>query len=266
MIVLSLFDGIATGRLALERLGVLVDGYYASEIDPGCLKIAQMRYPDIVQLGCVKCVRAADLPRIALLLAGSPCQGFSRAGRGLGFDDKRSVLFFEFVRLLRELEPVYFLLENTRMPLASQDVVSTHLGVEPLRINSSLVSAQNRDRLYWTNIPGVTIPADRCIMLRDIIGAYDCISVYPRGTNSGGLKFYNGKCPTITAGSWQTNFHVVRFGVKEAFTVEECERIQTLPVGYTEALCNTRRYKVIGNSWTSAIIEHILSALSRESI
>ena len=179
MNVLSLFDGIATGRLALENLGIKVDTYYASEIDKYCITIAQKNFPDIVQVGDVKELSADDLPKIDLLMGGSPCQGFSTAGKQLNFEDPRSKLFFEFVRLLKELKPKYFILENNRMKKEYQDIISEYLGVQPLKINSALVCAQNRARLYWTNIPGVTVPKDHGIMLKSIIGEYDGIQRLP---------------------------------------------------------------------------------------
>jgi site-specific DNA-cytosine methylase len=262
MNVLSLFDGISTGRLALETAGIDVASYYASEIDRDCILVSQRRYPDIIHLGDILKLPVESLPSIDLLLAGSPCQGFSAAGNRMNFEDPRSVLFFEFVRMLNLLKPKYFLLENTRMKKEHQDYISELLGVQPLRIDSSLVSAQSRWRVYWTNIPNVTIPLDRNIMLRDIIGSYDGINVYPRGRNRGGLMSYNGKCPTITSSSWPTNFHIVKKGVKRAFSAEECERIQTLPEGYTQGASYTKRIKMIGNGWTTDVIAHIISFLN----
>jgi site-specific DNA-cytosine methylase len=120
-------------------------------------------------LGSVLDVKGADLPKIDLLIGGSPCQGFSFAGKQLNFDDPRSKLFFEFVRLKEELNPKYFLLENVKMKKESQDVISEYLGVEPVEINSALVSAQNRKRLYWTNIP-FDMPEDKGILLKDVYG------------------------------------------------------------------------------------------------
>jgi DNA-cytosine methyltransferase len=153
MNVLSLFDGISCGRVALERAGLKVDNYLASEIDKHAIKIAQKNYPDTRQLGDVRELNGKHWPPIDLLLGGSPCQGFSLAGKGLNFNDKRSKLFFEFVRLLGECKPKYFLFENVKMKQEYQDVISACLGVQPIMIDSALVSAQSRKRLYWTNIP-----------------------------------------------------------------------------------------------------------------
>lgn len=153
MNVLSCFDGMSCGRIALDRAGVEVDNYFASEIDKYAIQIAAKNYPDTKHIGSVVDVKASDLPRIDLLIGGSPCQGFSFAGKQLNFEDERSKLFFEFARLLKECKPKYFLLENVKMKKEYQDIISSYLRVEPILINSSLVSAQNRKRLYWTNIP-----------------------------------------------------------------------------------------------------------------
>ena len=169
MNVLSLFDGMSCGRIALDRLGIPVDKYYASEIDKYAIQVSEANYPDIIRLGDVCDVKAEDLESIDLLIAGSPCQGFSFAGKQLAFDDPRSALFFEFVRLLKECKPKYFLLENVRMKKEFLDVITEQVGVEPIMINSALVSAQNRVRYYWTNIPGIEQPEQRGIVLRDIL-------------------------------------------------------------------------------------------------
>jgi len=169
MNVLSLFDGMSCGQIALDQLDFKVDNYYAAEIDKYAMSIAKKNYPNTIHLGDVTELRGMDLPKIDLLMGGSPCQGFSFAGKQLNFDDPRSALFFEFVRLLEETKPKYFLLENVRMKQEYQDVISEHLGVKPIMINSSLLSAQNRVRFYWTNIPGITQPEDKGIVLKDIL-------------------------------------------------------------------------------------------------
>jgi len=168
MNVLSLFDGMSCGQIALDNLGVKVDNYYASEIDKWAIQITKKNYPNTIHIGDVTKVVADDLPKIDLLLGGSPCQGFSFAGKQLNFDDPRSALFFEYVRLLKELKPKYFLMENVRMKKEYQAVISEQLGVEPILINSSLLTAQNRNRLYWTNLP-VEQPEDKGIVLKDIL-------------------------------------------------------------------------------------------------
>lgn len=171
MNVLSLFDGISCGRVALERANIKVDKYYSSEIDKYAIQIADNNYPQDKgkRLGDVTKWKEWDLPKIDLLIGGSPCQGFSFAGKQLNFEDPRSKLFFEFVEILNHYKPKYFLLENVKMKQEYQDIISDYLGVQPIEINSALVSAQNRKRLYWTNIPGVTQPQDKGIMLKDIV-------------------------------------------------------------------------------------------------
>jgi len=182
MNVLSLFDGMSCGRIALDRLGIPVDKYYASEIDKYATQVSEANYPDIIRLGDVCGVKAEDLEPIDLLIAGSPCQGFSFAGKQLAFDDPRSALFFEFVRLLKECKPKYFLLENVRMKKEFLDIISEQVGCEPIFINSALVSAQNRQRFYWTNIPGIEQPEQRGIVLRDILET-DASNEYLAGEN-----------------------------------------------------------------------------------
>jgi DNA-cytosine methyltransferase len=153
MIVLSLFDGISCGQIALERAGIKVDKYYASEIDKYAIKVTQHNFPNTIQLGDVRNVDGKSLGEIDLLIGGSPCTGFSFAGKQLNFNDPQSILFFEYVRILNEVKPKYFFLENVKMKQEYQDVITQYLGVEPVFINSSDFSAQDRKRLYWTNIP-----------------------------------------------------------------------------------------------------------------
>ena len=173
MNILSLFDGISCGMVALERAGIKVDAYYASEIDQNAIAISEKNYKNIIRLGDVTKWREWELPKIDLVIGGSPCQGFSRAGKCLNFEDPRSKLFFEYVEILnniREVNPnVLFLLENVKMKNEWKDVISEFLGVQPIEINSSLVSGQNRSRLYWTNIPKVQMPKDKGINLIDIL-------------------------------------------------------------------------------------------------
>ena len=169
MKILSLFDGISCGRIALERAGISVEEYYASEIKEDAIKVSKDNYKDIIHLGDVtKITKDSVGGGIDLLIGGSPCQSFSNAGNREGFNGK-SGLFYEYVRLLKELKPKYFLLENVKMKKEWQDIISKELGVEPININSKLVSAQLRNRFYWTNIPNVTQPKDKGILLKDIL-------------------------------------------------------------------------------------------------
>ena len=169
---------MACGRIALEQLGIPVEKYYASEIDKYAIQVAQANYPDIIQVGDVCDLDPKDYMDVDLIQAGSPCQGFSMAGKQLAFDDPRSALFFEFIRLLKAIKPRYFLLENVKMKKEFLQVISEQVsacypeiifGIEPIFINSSLLSAQSRQRYYWTNIPGIQQPEDRGIVLRDIL-------------------------------------------------------------------------------------------------
>lgn len=166
--VLSLFDGMSCGQLALRRAGIGYGRYFASEINKDAIKVTQTNFPDTCQLGDVTTVSSKNLPEIDLLIGGSPCQGFSFAGKQLNFEDHRSKLFFEYVRLLKEVKPKFFLLENVVMKKEYEDIISSYLGVAPVIINSSLVSAQNRKRLYWANFE-ISELSDRHIMLSDIL-------------------------------------------------------------------------------------------------
>jgi len=401
MNVLSLFDGMSCGQIALRQLGIPINKYYAAEIDPYAMRVTQNNFPETIHLGDVTKVKGADLEKIDLLLGGSPCQGFSFAGKQLNFNDPRSALFFEFVRLLKETNPKYFLLENVRMKKEYQDVITEHLGVEPITINSALVSAQNRVRLYWTNIPNITQPEDRGIVLKDIleetpdnfvkmsntfttrqkgnrcltdmtkekasnlsameyvkngrqgdylacdnngkpiqvgiandIRGYDCIKrVYSPEGKSPTLTTMEGghRQPKVACGAFRGRYeedgstkqqleirkddktntltsvqkdnvivsdyaskkyapHGAEFAdpynktplkgdksttlrtnssngnmwIKQdelryrKLTPLECERLQTVPDGYTEGVSNTQRYKMLGNGWTVEVIKHIL--------
>ena len=176
--VLSLFDGMSCGQIALDQLGIPVETYYASEIDKYAIQVTQANYPKTIHVGDVTKLNPKDFTDVDLIMGGSPCQGFSFAGRQLAFDDPSSALFFEFIRLLKEIKPKYFLLENVRMKKEFLDIISQEVskcypeiafGIEPILINSALVSAQSRQRYYWTNIPNIQQPKDRGIVLRDIL-------------------------------------------------------------------------------------------------
>jgi len=307
MNVLSLFDGMSCGQIALERTGIPVDNYYAAEIDKYARQIARKNYPSTIHLGDVRDVTAGQLKKIDLLIGGSPCQGFSFAGKQLNFDDPRSQLFFEYVRLLKECRPKYFLLENVRMNKQSQDIITQHLGVEPIKINSAIVSAQNRKRLYWTNIP-FKVPENKGIILADILedGFVDrdkshCLDAnYFKGGN---LRLYferhrrqlvfsddglchvgeadvkgpdaikrvyhqQGKAPTLTTMNGGNREPKVALGETHwrKLTPLECERLQTVPDGYTEGVSKTQRYKMLGNGWTVDVIKFILEGLKQDEV
>jgi len=372
MNVLSLFDGMSCGQIALKKLGIPVKNYFASEIDKFAIKVAKANFPDMIHLGDVQNVKTSGQHlldefdcghTIDLLIGGSPCQGFSFAGKQLNFDDPRSQLFFEYIRLLKALKPKYFMLENVKMSKQSQQIITDYLGVEPIEINSNLVSAQNRRRLYWTNIPVDGLPEDKGIVLADILedgytdrdksycldasyykgggasnvrlyfeksrrqivfgsgmnvlgtttnvkGARivnrrldkdgkrkdydrtiepvarlelrkddkggclttvqkDSVLAFPkilqraRGYNKGGLKALDGKTPTISTSAWEHNNHLT---LDEGTTWRklspvECERLQTVPDGYTDHVSNTQRYKMLGNGWTVDVVKHLFKGL-----
>ena len=168
MKILSLFDGMSCGQIALNRAGIEYDEYYASEIDKYAMIVTKCNYPNTKHIGDVTKIKSSDLPQIDLLIGGSPCQSFSGLGDGSGFNGK-SKLFFEYLRILEATNPKYFLLENVKMKNEWRDKISEYVGVEPIEINSNLVSAQNRSRYYWTNIQGIVQPENKNIFISDII-------------------------------------------------------------------------------------------------
>ncbi len=293
MNILSLFDGMSCGREALYRISVDVDKYYASEIDKHAIKISGNNWGDVIQLGDVQKLNDPEIFKsIDLLIGGSPCQGFSLAGKMLNFNDPRSKLFFEYVRVLNEIRKhnpeVKFLLENVMMVKRWQDVITECLGVKPMIINSNLVSAQNRKRLYWTNIEGVTQPDDRKIFLDSAV-EHDVLpyTLTRRRTEEckqlrktmskklgkdyspKGMKEYvrrtDGKANCITAKiNEEQHLLPLRESDGKTFRLQtplEWERLQTLPDNYTAGVSDTQRYKMLGNGWTIDVISHILSFL-----
>ena len=268
MNVLSLFDGMSCGQIALDQLGIKVDNYFASEIDGHAIKVTQSNYPDTIQVGDVTSVKGLDLPKIDLLYGGSPCQGFSFAGKQLNFKDPRSKLFFEFVRLLKETKPKYFLLENVRMKQDSQDIISKYLGVEPVLINSRLVSAQNRVRYYWTNMP-LTQPIDLNITLSDVVGQ-DCIGASKRGRyisgNSGKTRQKEElrsdyKANAMTTVAKNCMLKMVSTGELRNLCRNEAELLQNVPIDYTRDVSVSQSLKMLGNGWTVGVIKHIFNNL-----
>jgi DNA-cytosine methyltransferase len=397
--VLSLFDGMSCGQLALERAGIKVNKYYAAEIDKYAINVTMKNFPNTIQLGDVTKVKGADLPEIHLIIGGSPCQGFSFAGKGLNFEDQRSKLFFEFVRLVNECSPKWFFLENVKMKKEHELVISQYMKVPPIEINSALVSAQNRVRLYWTNInekpyglfgdmmSDIPQPKDKGILLKDILesdvmekyylsekmlqyfsnraanfnqgkvnvreeeGKASCLTssmascdisdnfikvdtnlkksanqnkanCFTDGGNSGGLHsdmtlivasrgrnpenpksrevgldteqyleprfdgktnclstvqkdnlvihqrgrgFNKGsehseKSPSLTSNAWDWN-NTLKL---RRLTPKECERLQTVPDGYTDCVSDTQRYRMLGNGWTVDVVAHFFSYLKNQ--
>ena len=410
--VLSLFDGMSCGQLALQKAGIKVNQYYAAEIDKYAMQVTQKNFPNTIQLGDVTKIKGADLPKIDLIIGGSPCQGFSFAGKGLNFEDERSKLFFEFVRLINECKPKWFFLENVKMKKEHELVISQYMKVAPIEINSALVSAQNRVRLYWTNInekpyglfgdmmADIPQPKDKGILLKDILESdvpekfylsekmlsyfitraanfnngkvnireqegkattltasmascdisdnftkvdtdlkvsknQDKANCFTAGGNSGGLHSdmtlivasrgrnpenpksrevglnteqhleprFDGKTNCITSVSkdnlvmqlngntesggkqpyqqnrvYDTNgispclmvqmscgTHAILEGAKiRRLTPTECERLQTVPDGYTDCVSDTQRYRMLGNGWTVDVIAHFFVFLKGE--
>lgn len=319
MNVLSLFDGMSCGQIALNRIGIKPTKYCAAELDKYAIKVTQANYPDTIQLGDVTKWREWDIDwaSIDLLIGGSPCQGFSFAGKQLAFDDPRSKLFFVYVDILnhiRSVNPnVKFMLENVKMKKEFLAVISEQLGVEPVFINSALLSAQNRQRYYWANW-AFGQPEDKGIVLADVIesGGVDrdkswCIDAnYAKGGN---LKSYfeknrrqlvfelskiNPRCVDVSinengirphrgddrkSGVGELGRMVFTDGKKSyalttihmpklvdelgyrKLTPIECERLQTVPDGYSAHVSNTQRYKMLGNGWTVDVIAHIFSCM-----
>lgn len=348
MKVLSLFDGMSCGQIALNRAGIKVSKYYASEVDKYAIQVTQANYPDTIQLGDITEIKGADLPTIDLLIGGSPCQGFSFAGKQLNFKDPRSKLFFEYVRILKAVQPKYFLLENVKMKQEYQDVITEALGVKPITINSVLVSAQNRVRLYWTNIPNVVQPRDKQVVWGDVredgvneqafyyteaalqwlarnsrkrgvtldihtdrekmqmleashykkysqqrfFGVVDIPSseqvvaamrgryildnkrVDGQGKTEQYIEFRFDKKSNCLSTVGKDNIIVPftlpgRIPARQFFfryiTPTECERLQTVPDGYTDHVSNTQRYKMLGNGWTVDVLVHIFSGVNNET-
>lgn len=291
--VLSLFDGISCGQVALERAGIEVDTYFASEIEPKPIQVTQKNYPNTIQLGDITQITEEmldKLPKFDLVIGGSPCQDFSVYKLGTtgaeGLEGSKSNLFYHYDRILKYVNPKYFLLEN--VPMANkewEDIITDLMGVEPILINSSLVSAAERKRLYWTNIPNVTQPEDKGIVIEDIAVPADQVPDkywYNKPFTYNGddkkvqatleisghrnmKEVYNikGKCNTLLCdgdgGNRQKKFY--QDGRCRKAMPIEYERMQTLPDNYADCLKDSPRYSAIGNGWTVDVITHIFRGL-----
>lgn len=281
MIVLSLFDGMSCGQIALERAGVLYDQYCAAEIDEAAMQVAQRNYPWTVHLGDVTKWREWDVDwcAVGLVLGGSPCQGFSFAGAQLAFDDPRSALFFEYVNVLEFVQlhnpSVAFLLENVKMAKKHEQVITSYLGVDPVLINSATVSAQMRARNYWANW-SFPHPDDTGVTLNDVLDgeywstrdkAYCIDANYAKGTNFK-RYFFRGSRQLVLEHGYDPRDGMCEANANEIMhadgnrwrklTPEECERLQTVPEGYTSCVPDRERYKMLGNGWTVDVVAHIL--------
>ncbi|WP_222128627.1 DNA cytosine methyltransferase [Paenibacillus xylanexedens] len=289
--VLSLFDGMSCGQIALNRANIKYDTYYASEINKNSIKITQKNYPHTIQLGNVIDLNEeilTGLKKPKLMIGGSPCQNLSRivknkSKHNQGLDGEKSKLFWEYVRVKDIVNPDYFLLENVEsMSNEDKEIITETLEVEPIMIDSGLVSAQERKRYYWTNIPGVELPSDKGLVLRDIMeNDVDKKYYYSNDFIFHGLdqrvaatldlfnydmlkRVYSPhfKSPTLTAvsGGHQQK-KVFDNGLCRKLTPLEYERLQTVPEGYTKGVTDGHRYTMLGNGWTVDIIAHIVSYL-----
>lgn len=298
--VLSLFDGLSAARIALDKAGVKVDTYFASEIDPYATQIASKNYPDTIHLGDIREIDAKKLGKIDLVIGGSPCQDLSIAGSRLGLKGKRSNLFFEFLRLVRELKPKYFLLENVAsMKKSSMRRISKELEVEPVLINSSVVSAQSRKRFYWTNVESLEQPKGTKQYICDILanpvshqpkpelktygklvevtGKKSTKDYIPKGADESwrldrpqriasiGTQGQNGRIHGILGKSVTVNCEgriiVTDYKHFRPLSPLEVERLQTIPDNYTQGVSKTQRFNMLGNAFTVEVIAHILSQM-----
>jgi DNA (cytosine-5)-methyltransferase 3A len=278
MNVLSLFDGMSCGQIALNRAGIKVNKYFASEIKKHAIKVTQENFPNTIQLGDIRNIKSSDLPKIDLLIGGSPCQDISHLRPYCnGIYGDKSKLFFEFIRIMDEVKPKYFLLENVDGKKDSINIISFLLGVEPIKINSNLVSFQNRNRLYWTNIPDVNQPIDRKISFQDYKEVNNVDDYKVNKTPSREIMWgdgINGKCPNVTNRTkincltvkqdrWNNAGLIKHDDFCRYLTVSECEMAQTVPIGYTNCVSRNKAYDLLGDGWTIDVIVHIFSFLQK---
>jgi site-specific DNA-cytosine methylase len=282
MNVLSLFDGMSCGQIALNNLGLPVNNYFASEIDLYAMKVTEKNFPQTKFLGQVEDVLNYDLPKIDLLIAGSPCQGFSFNGKQLAFEDPRSKLYFEFLKILKKLKPRYFLLENVPMKKVYEKVINEELG-QPKVWFSTPVAPQRRKRLYWTNIPCLELTGDFPKLYRNGIPMHRWSKSWRMDGSFDERIYADGIGNTLTCsinGTSAINFFppkILDFKPRKVWsrselfyhkiqkdwmiTPEEAEEMQNVPRGYTVGVSKTQRYKMLGNGWTVKVIEHILGGI-----
>ena len=293
--IVSLFDGMSCGQISINKyLSPNEYKWFASEIHYPSMNVTNHNFPQTVQLGDVSKITGTMLPKnVYMVMGGSPCQGFSLAGKrkGMvtvenievtsldqylklkeeGFEfEGQSYLFWEFIRVIKMTKPKYFLLENVLMGGQNkkwQHIISKELGVEPIHINSNLVSAQNRDRLYWTNIPGITKPENTYTHISEVvpgaIGGYGTRGRWCKTENK--YVMYSttrkdGKANCLTKSSCG-RFAQLNDGSVLPLTINQCEVLQGVPVNYTETIgvTMTDRYQMLGNGWTVPVIEHLFS-------
>lgn len=308
MKVLALFDGISIGQLAFEKAGIKVDQYYAAEVKNKAIKVTQLHFPDTIQIGDVTKVSYKDgvlhtekgsfeVGNIDMVIGGSPCQDFSigkvldnKTKESKGLEGEKSKLFYEFLRLKEEVNPTYFFLENVKMKKSSEQELNEYLGVEGIHINSNLVSFQDRARIYWTDIPNVTVPEDRGIDFQDYkdtdpeyckqfkvnktpsrIGWWNNgqgrVAKF-KGDNT--AKYcenvtYAKKIKTLTRKQDRSpNSGLIEFeDFCRYLTRREIELAQTLPLGYTDSLSYLQMQDVCGDGWTLDVIAHIFSFINK---
>ena len=297
MNVLSLFDGISCGQVALNRAGIKIDNYYASEIKKHAIRVTQKHFPNTIQIGDVTKVKYKDgilytengefkVGKINLLIGGSPCQNFSMARACMyeidGLKGDKTKLFYEYLRILKEINPDYFLLENVKMKKESYEELNSYLGVKGISINSELVSFQKRPRVYWSNIPNITIPEDKHINFQDYKDTdHDYCNQFKVKRTPSREKMWNngqGRNSTLKSCANVTNSNKVycltrkqdrcpNSGLIEFddfcryLTRREIELAQTLPIGYTDGLSYNQMQDVCGDGWTVDVIAHIFSFL-----
>lgn len=305
MRVLSLFDGICCGHLALERAGIKIDSYDAYEIEKNAIKATETNFPDVIQHGDVTIEDFTKYKgKIDLLIGGSPCTNLSMAGNGQGLKGSQSKLFYEYARAIKEVQPKYFLLENVIMKKEWEDIITNILGVEPIEINSSLVSAQNRRRLYWTNIPNVTLPEDKNITLEDILEDIEfpnpaairgrrlnkativgrrldknghrkdtdktipitqCLEVRATNTDKSNCLTTVDKDNVLTPLSIGRHPDAFKNNLPfRYYTTKEMCRLQTVPDDFLNMIPDSAARKALGNGWTVDVIAHIFSFLPDE--
>lgn len=292
--VLSLFDGISGGQVALQRAGIKVNNYFASEINTQAMKVTQHHFPNTIQLGDVTKITEEildSLPRIDLIIAGSPCNDLSayklNIGDAKGLEGKKSSLFYHFDRIVNYVNPKHFFLENVVMDKQWENIITGILNVKPILVNSNLVCAAERKRLYWTNIEGFRMPYDKGIVLEDIVEPIEDVPekfwinlpfIYngdnkkvqatldvERGYQRNGKEIYNlkHKCNTLLADGDGGNRmkKVFQDGRPRKLMPIEYERIQTLDDNYTSMVSNSARYSAIGNGWTIDVIVEFFKGL-----
>jgi len=281
MNILSCFDGMSCGQIALNKAGIKYDNYYASEIKKHAIAVTQYNYPDTIQLGDITKVKSSDLPQIDLLIGGSPCQDFSRANsERKGLDGVKSSLFYEFIRLYNELKPKYFLLENVIMESKGYNIISELMGTEPVRMCGSLVSGALRDRLYWTNIgdeeldlfgnrkSAIPQPKDKKIKLNNVLEygysdrqKHTCLNVSCGKDASQRYMIHRYNTTGMTTVIYKDEKMDLNDGLRYC-TQRELERLHNIPEGYTDILNKYQAGNLIGDGWTVDIVSHIFSYIN----